>query len=82
MLASAGVRIESPLPVAASGPAPAVVLTRARRRRIDRVEVTLLLLFGAMSMWVVGLDVWQAVVHNRVWTGTDGFFIALYERIP
>jgi hypothetical protein len=39
------------------------------------VEVTLLLLFGAMSMWVVGLDVWQAVVHNRVWTGTDGFFI-------
>ena len=52
-----------------------MVLTRAGRWRIDRVEVTLLVLFGAMSMWVVGLDVWQSVVHNRVWTGTDGFFI-------
>jgi hypothetical protein len=28
-----------------------------------------------MSVWVVVLDLWQAVDHGLVWTGTDGFFI-------
>jgi hypothetical protein len=39
------------------------------------VELTLLGLFALMSMWVVAVDVWQAVAHDRIWTGTDGFFI-------
>jgi hypothetical protein len=30
---------------------------------------------AAMSLWVVAIDVWSAVVNDRVWTGTDGFFI-------
>jgi hypothetical protein len=32
-------------------------------------------LFVAISMWVVVLDLWQVVAHDLVWTGTDGFFI-------
>ena len=32
-------------------------------------------LFAAMSLWVVAIDVWSAIAHNVVWTGTDGFFI-------
>lgn len=33
-------------------------------------------LFALVSLWVVGLDVYQVVVNHRVWTGTDGLFIA------
>ncbi len=32
--------------------------------------------FALVSLWVLGLDLWQVVVHGRVWTGTDGLFIA------
>jgi len=67
------VRIASTLPEVASGPAP--VRPRCKRARFDRFELGLLAAFALMSLWVVGLDLWQAVVHDRVWTGTDGFFI-------
>jgi hypothetical protein len=70
------VRIETPLLAGAPGSAPGrTALAAETRSRIDRVELGLLALFALMSMWVVSIDVWQAVVHNRVWTGTDGFFI-------
>lgn len=42
---------------------------------MDRFERGLLALFAALSMWVLALDLWQVVVHDRVWTGTDGLFI-------
>ena len=32
-------------------------------------------LFAAISVWVLGLDLWQVVVNGRVWTGTDGVYI-------
>ncbi len=67
-------RIESPLPTASCGPAP-VVLSPPKRRRFDRVELVFLGLFAAMSLWVVALDIYGAIAENRVWTGTDGFFI-------
>jgi hypothetical protein len=73
LLASAAVRIEPSPSAAASALAPARLA--ATRVRFDRAELGLLALFAAMSMWVVGLDLWQVVAHNRVWTGTDGFFI-------
>ena len=28
-----------------------------------------------ISLWVLGLDLWQVIVHHRVWTGTDGVYI-------
>lgn len=58
------------------GNAPATDLARvpiARRRpRLDRFELSVLALFGLLSLSVVVLDLWQVVVHGRVWTGTDG----------
>jgi hypothetical protein len=32
-------------------------------------------LFALLSVWVLGLDLWQVVAHGRVWTGTDGIYI-------
>ena len=28
-----------------------------------------------MSLWVLALDLYQVVVHGRVWTGTDGVYL-------
>ncbi len=36
----------------------------------------MLAVFAAVSVWVLALDVWQVVVHGRVWTGTDGVYLA------
>ncbi|MEO8968576.1 MAG: hypothetical protein ABI355_13180 [Solirubrobacteraceae bacterium] len=71
-------RIESPALVGASdapmsGLAP--VRTARLTRGLDRVEWALLAGFALMSMWVIGLDIYNAIAHDRVWTGTDGFFI-------
>ena len=35
----------------------------------------MLCLFAAVSLFVLGADVWQVIVHGRVWTGTDGVYI-------
>ena len=43
---------------------------------LDRFELAVLLAFAAISLWVVALDVRQVVVHGRVWTGTDGVYLA------
>ena len=60
-------------------PAPASGRTAERTgppsRRFDRLELAVLLLFGAVSLWVVAVDLWQVVVNGRVWTGTDGVYI-------
>ncbi len=66
-------RIETPLSTS-YGAAPAVVEPR-RRLRLDGFELVFLALFAAISMWVVAIDVWAAIVDHRVWTGTDGFYI-------
>lgn len=44
-------------------------------RRIDPFDLGVLVAFAAVSMWVVGLDLWQVVAHGRVWTGTDGLYV-------
>jgi hypothetical protein len=46
-----------------------------RRRRIDRFEVSVLVAFAAVSVWVLALDLWQVVAHGAVWTGTDGVYL-------
>ncbi len=69
-------RIESPVLVGASDVTPAAVAVREPRpARLDTVEWALLIGFALMSMWIIGLDVYNAIAHDRVWTGTDGFFI-------
>jgi hypothetical protein len=68
------VRAHPSLAIAAGDPVP-IVEPRSRRLRLDGFELGLLAVFGALSMWVVLIDVWQVVAHGLVWTGTDGFFI-------
>ncbi len=46
------------------------------RLRIDPLELVVLLLFAAISVWVLALDLYEVIAHGRVWTGTDGLFIA------
>ncbi|HEY5429113.1 MAG TPA: hypothetical protein VIK04_08340 [Solirubrobacteraceae bacterium] len=67
-------RVQSPLAVTAAGPAPAAPVA-AGQRRLDRFEIGLLAVFGALSMWVVAVDVWHAAADGLVWTGTDGYYI-------
>jgi hypothetical protein len=46
-----------------------------RRLRLDRFDASMLALFGLLSLAVVALDLWQVVMHGRVWTGTDGEYV-------
>ncbi len=54
---------------------PAPLAAPRRGPRIDRFDLTVLVLFALVSLWVLGLDLFQVVVENRVWTGTDGMYI-------
>jgi hypothetical protein len=68
--------VRAELAIATTDPARAPNTARPpARRRLERYEIALLLVFAAFSMWVVALDLWQVVAHGRVWTGTDGFYI-------
>ncbi len=33
-------------------------------------------MFSAISVWVLAVDLYQVAAHGRVWTGTDGLFLA------
>lgn len=67
--------------MAIASPAPIVVdrvhaaPPRTGRRRLDPVELGLLVVLAAISLWVVASDLVQAAQHHLVWTRTDGFFI-------
>jgi hypothetical protein len=64
---------DAPHAVLDRGPAP--LQTQRRAPRIDRFDLAVLAVFGLVSLWVLGLDLWQVVVNHRVWTGTDGVYI-------
>ncbi len=55
-------------------PAPAPPRVRPARR-LDRAELVVLVVFSAVSLWVLALDLWQVLVNGRTWTGTDGVYI-------
>jgi hypothetical protein len=63
------------LAVATSGSTDSLPVVVSRRRRLDGFELALFALFAAVSVWVLALDLWQVVVHGRVWTGTDGVYL-------
>src|ERR1700741_4191584 len=46
-----------------------------RKRKLDSFDLVVFWVFAAVSMWVVFVDLWQVIVHGRVWTGTDGVYI-------
>jgi hypothetical protein len=43
-----------------------------RRGRVDHFDLAVLAVLAGVSVWLLGLDVWQVVAHGRTWTGTDG----------
>jgi hypothetical protein len=45
------------------------------RRRLDWFELSVLAAFGAASVWVLALDLYQVLAHGQVWTGTDGVYV-------
>ncbi len=59
------------------GPAPGLPPIRAQPRRVglDYFELSVLVLFAAVSVFVLVLDLWRVVFHGAVWTGTDGVYI-------
>jgi len=59
----------------ATRPQQPIVTVVNGRRRLDRFELALLLVFACISLWVLALDLREVLLHGRVWTGTDGFFI-------
>ncbi|HEY2657196.1 MAG TPA: hypothetical protein VGI55_15505 [Solirubrobacteraceae bacterium] len=54
---------------------PPVRLPPRDSRGLDRFDWSVLCLFAAVSLFVLGADLWQVIVHGRVWTGTDGVYI-------
>jgi hypothetical protein len=60
---------------AAAGRQREVAMT-PRRARLDGFELAVLAVLAAVSLWILALDLWQVVVHHRIWTGTDGEFLA------
>jgi hypothetical protein len=47
---------------------------RIQTKNIDWFEVAVLAVFAVVSVWVLGLDLWQVVAHGRVWTGADSIY--------
>ncbi|HWK16601.1 MAG TPA: hypothetical protein VNR66_04035 [Solirubrobacteraceae bacterium] len=69
-MSSVHAEVEKVAPVATESPEP-----RSRRGRLDGFDLLVLLVFALVSVWVLGLDLWQVIVHGRSWTGTDGSYI-------
>src|SRR6266576_6889023 len=55
--------------------APHVRTAKPTRGRLDWFQLAVLAVFGAVSLWVLALDLFQVVVRGRVWTGTDGVYL-------
>ncbi len=54
---------------------PPAPVARPVRRGPDWFELLLLGAFAVLSLWVLGLDLYQVVAHGLVWTGTDGVYL-------
>jgi hypothetical protein len=46
----------------------------ARAARLDRFELALLAIFAALSLWTIGLALYQVLAHGRIWTGSENVF--------
>lgn len=44
------------------------------RNPLDRFDLLLLAAVAALSLWTLGLDLWQVAVHGRIWTGTEAVY--------
>jgi len=46
-----------------------------RRERFDPVELVVLAVFAAISVWVLAVGLWWTVTGGRIWTGVNGVYI-------
>jgi hypothetical protein len=63
------------LRVPAATAEPARRRARGLRRRPPAFDLAILLVFTALALWVLALDLYQVIVHHRIWTGTDGSYV-------
>jgi hypothetical protein len=47
---------------------------RLRGPHLDRFDTCLFGVLVVLSLWTLGLDVWQVVLHGRIWTGTEAVY--------
>ena len=47
---------------------------RIQTKKMDWFELAVLAAFAGVSVWVLGLDLWQVIAHGRVWTGADSIY--------
>lgn len=47
---------------------------RIQIKNIDWFDLTVLAAFAVVSVWILGIDLWQVVAHGRVWTGSDSIY--------
>jgi hypothetical protein len=43
--------------------------------RLDPLELVVLVVFAAISVWVLAVGLWWTVTQGRVWTGVNGVYI-------
>ncbi|MBV9682891.1 MAG: hypothetical protein JO046_13950 [Solirubrobacterales bacterium] len=62
---------------AGAGPAPDLPPIRLKPRRggLDRFELSVLVAFAAVSVFVLAIDLWRVAFNGAIWTGTDGLYI-------
>jgi len=48
---------------------------RKKRNRVDPIELVVLAVFAATSVWVLALGAWWTVTEGRVWTGVNGVYV-------
>jgi hypothetical protein len=67
-------RLTRASPPARSDAAMASSQPRLRGPHLDRFDTCLFGVLVALSLWTLGLDVWQVVLHGRIWTGTEAVY--------
>ncbi len=51
------------------------LVTKRKRNRVDPIELVVLAVFAATSVWVLVLGLWWTVTEGRVWTGVKGVYV-------
>ena len=52
-----------------------VTVDGSEGERGDRIELWVLGVFAAISVWVLALGVWWTVTQGRIWTGVNGVYV-------
>jgi hypothetical protein len=51
------------------------LVTNRKRSRVDPIELVVLGVFAATSVWVLALGLWWTVTEGRIWTGVNGVYV-------